>query len=69
MKTKLASRPKLEDSKELLAISWMLCHTDKDSFIGALTAWHEKWKDFINERAKGIDGKRIMYIRTQEAHI
>ena len=36
IKTKLTSRPKLEASKELLEISKMLCHTDKESFIGAL---------------------------------
>ena len=36
IKTKLNSSPKLEASKELLEISKMLCHTDKESFIGAL---------------------------------
>ena len=24
--------------------------TDKESFIGALQLWFEKWKDFLNER-------------------
>ena len=48
----------------------MLCHTDKDSFIGALDAWQEKWKDFINERAKGADGKtHYVHKNTRSAYM
>ena len=57
IKTKLTSRPKLEASKELLAISRMLCHTDKDSFIGALEEWYTKWEGFLKERTITEDGK------------
>ena len=57
IKTKLTSRPKLEASKELLAISKMLCHTDKESFIGALEEWYTKWEDFLKERTTTEDGK------------
>ena len=57
IRTKLTLHPKLQASQDLLGLAKMLCHTDKDSFIGALTVWHEKWKDFINERAKGVDEK------------
>ena len=57
IKTKLTSRPKLEASKELLAISRMLCHTDKDSFIGALGEWYTKWEGFLKERTITEDGK------------
>ena len=67
IRTKLTLHPKLQASQELLGIAKTLCHTDKDSFIGALTAWHEKWKDFINKR--GQMGKRIMCIKAQEVHI
>ena len=56
-KTKLTSRPKLEASKELLAISRMLCHTDKDSFIEALEEWYTKWEGFLKERTITEDGK------------
>jgi len=48
VKTKLTLHPKLQASQELLAIAKILCHADKDSFIGAITAWYEKWKEFIN---------------------
>ena len=48
----------------------MLCHTGKDSFIGALDAWQEKWKDFINERAKGADGNsHYVHKNTRSAYI
>nr|WP_270777320.1 HTH domain-containing protein [Segatella buccae] len=57
IKTKLTSRPKLEASKELLAISKMLCHTDKESFIGALEEWYTKWEGFLKERTITEDGK------------
>ena len=41
IKTKLTLHPKLEASKELLAIAKTLCNTDKDSFIGAFGEWEE----------------------------
>lgn len=43
--------------EELLAISKILCHTDKDPFIGALEEWHTKWEDFLKERTTTEDGK------------
>lgn len=57
IKTKLTLRPKLEASKELLALSLTLCHTDKESFIGALDDWHRKWEPFLKERTEGEDRK------------
>ena len=57
IKTKLTSRPKLEASKELLRIALMLCHTDKESFVGALDIWYEKWEDFLKERTICENGK------------
>lgn len=57
IKTKLTSKPKLDASKELLALSKILCHTDKDSFIGAFTEWHKKWKAFLKERTTTEDGR------------
>ena len=57
VKAKLTSRPKLEASRESLRLTLMLCHTDKESFVGALEAWHAKWEDFIGERTASPDGK------------
>jgi len=45
IRTKLTLHPKLQASQDLLGIAKMLCHTDKDSFIGALTAWHTPVRD------------------------
>lgn len=42
--------PKLEASKELKSIALLLTKTDKESFIGALNEWHNKYKEFINQR-------------------
>ena len=70
IRTKLTLHPKLQASQDLLGIAKMLCHTDKDSFIGALDAWQEKWKDFINERAKGADGKtHYVHKNTRSAYM
>ena len=70
IRAKLTLHPKLQASQDLLGIAKMLCHTDKDSFIGALTAWHEKWKDFINERVKGVDGKtHYVHKNTRSAYL
>ena len=39
-------------------------------FLGVLTAWHEKWKDFINEGAKGADGKmHYVHKNTRSAYL
>ena len=57
IKTKLTMHPKLEASKELLSLSRTLCHTDKDSFVGAFEAWETKWDSFLRERAEDANGK------------
>jgi hypothetical protein len=46
----LTRKPKLAAAQELRALVLMLTKTDKESFAGALEAWHKKWKDFLNER-------------------
>ena len=45
IRAKLTLHPKLQASQDLLGIAKILCHTDKDSFIGALTAWHTPVRD------------------------
>jgi hypothetical protein len=46
----LTKSPKLQASKELLKVVYMMKETDKASFVGALEMWFEKWKEFLNER-------------------
>ena len=57
IKTKLTLHPKLEASQELLALSRTLCHTDKESFIGAFKVWENKWDGFLKERSEDSNGK------------
>lgn len=51
----LTNRPELPAARELLDISNMLAHTDKESFIGMLELWHQKWNGFLKERS--VDNK------------
>lgn len=54
----LTRKPKLEAAKELLKIVLLMSKTDKESFVGALNNWYEKWEWFINERTKDpVTGK------------
>ena len=57
IRTKLTRNPKLEASKELLELSRMLCHTDKESFIGAFQEWEDRWMGFLKERTTDSNGK------------
>lgn len=51
----LTRRPELPAAIELLRISNMLAHTDKDSFTGMLDEWYQRWRAFLDERS--IDGQ------------
>lgn len=46
----LTKKPKLKASQELLEVVDLMKQTDKESFIGALGLWLEKWETFLNER-------------------
>lgn len=46
----LTKKPKLKASQELLEVVDLMKQTDKESFIGALGLWFEKWETFLNER-------------------
>ena len=51
----LTKKPDMKATQELLAISKMITHTDKEGFIRILEKWHEQWSNFIKERT--IDRK------------
>ena len=57
VKHKLTSHPKLEASIELLDIAKLLCHTDKESFVGILNDWRARWEPFLNERTTDEKGR------------
>jgi hypothetical protein len=46
----LTQNPELEASTGLLNIVKLLCHTDKESFIGIFEQWYSKWSAVLKER-------------------
>lgn len=46
----LTKRPKLKAAQELMEVVDLMKQTDKESFVGALSLWFEKWEEFLNER-------------------
>jgi hypothetical protein len=58
IKRYLTKKPKMQASIELWNHTKMLTKTDKESFIGGLNQWYEKWSVFLNERTpKTINNK------------
>lgn len=54
----LTKRPKLQAARELMEVVDIMKQTDKESFIGLLNQWLEKWQIFANERSiNPITGK------------
>lgn len=47
----ITRRPKVPASIELRSIMQLLPRTDKESFLGALDEWFDKWESYMNERA------------------
>ena len=46
----LTSRPKLEAAQELMMIARQLTRSDENSFSKLLSAWQEKWREFLKEK-------------------
>jgi len=57
----LTKNPKLIASKELMEVVKFMKETDKESFIGALELWYNKWEMFYNERTVNLDTKKSTY--------
>lgn len=57
----LTANPKMLASIELVNIVSMMKETDRESFVGALNGWHEKWKEFLNERSAHEDTGKSSY--------
>ena len=67
----LTLKPELEASKELLAIAKLLCHTDKESFIGVYNEWVIKWSSFLKERTTDSKTGKSHYThsKVRSAHL
>jgi len=57
----LTKKPKLQAGKELLEVVDLLSKTDKESFVGALGLWFEKWEKFLNERSVNPQTNKSFY--------
>lgn len=57
----LTKKPKLESAKELMKVVDLMKQTDKESFIGALSVWFEKWEFFLNERTTNSETNKSFY--------
>ncbi len=57
----LTRNPKLEAAKELMKIVDLMKQTDKESFEGALSDWHEKWNLFLNQRTINNETGKSFY--------
>ncbi len=59
----ITKNPKLEAEKELMLVVDLMKQTDKESFIGALEMWFEKWENFLNERTVNQLTNKSFYTR------
>lgn len=57
----LTKKPKMQASIELLELTKILTKTDKESFVGGLNQWYDKWEDFLNERSYATFKKKSAY--------
>lgn len=57
VKIKLTNNPKTDAAIELLNLVRVMCHTDKESFIGSFGKWEKRWHDFLKEKSSSEDGK------------
>jgi transposase-like protein len=57
----LTKNPKLEAAKELMQVVDLMKQTDKESFVGALEMWLDKWEDFLNERTVNQNNNKSFY--------
>lgn len=56
-------RPETLAGQELRAIMLTLPRSNEKEFTKLLSGWHQKWKDFINEKTKVLGTKHWYYTR------
>lgn len=57
----LTKKPKLKASQELMEVVDLMTNTDKESFVGALNLWFEKWEVFLKQRTINPETKKSTY--------
>lgn len=61
IKRKLTSRPKIEASKELLALAGKVSEVSKEEFIKGFEDWLNRWSDFLKEKTINPNTDRWQY--------
>ena len=61
MRRYLTKKPKLKAAQELMVVIDMMKQTDKESFVGALNLWFEKWETFLNEMTTNPISNKSFY--------
>lgn len=61
----LTRNPRGEAAMELKGIARLMPKTDKESFLGALQDWHDKWGAHIKERAVNPETGRTRYVHSR----
>jgi hypothetical protein len=57
----LTKSPKQKASQELMQVVDIMTITDKESFVGSLSLWFEKWQSFLDERTVNSITKKTFY--------
>ena len=57
----LTKKPKLQASQELMKVVDLMTITDKESFVGALGLWFDKWELFLKERTVNPNNNKSTY--------
>lgn len=57
----ITRRSKLPAHRELLEVMYLMCHTDKESFCGALEQWRCKWQKVIDEKSYDRQKKKKQF--------
>lgn len=64
----LTTNPRLLAVKELKALAHQLTQSSRLDFETSLEKWEQKWKDFLQEKSYGEDGKwHFTHRRTRSA--
>ncbi len=57
----ITKNPKLPAAIELKEVVSLMKYTDKESFVGALELWYNKWKSFLDERTINEETGKSFY--------
>ena len=66
----LTKNTQKDAGKELQTIAHQLCHTDKESFVGMLEEWYERWGEWLKHRTldKNTGKKTYTHRRVRSAY-